>query len=286
MKILTCAGACFLACFTSLTMIQAQEKKSLPKPVVPTEKISLLNGKDLSDWYGWTKEYHREDPIGIFKLLPDGTLRISGEGYGGLTTKKEYADYYLVAEYRWGTETHLNRKDRSRDSGLLLHCQGPDGNYGGSKDKLGPWMASIEFQIIEGGTGDILVLRANDENGNLIESTATAEITKGPKNQSIWTPGGTPTEFKSGRINWFGRDPEWKDVIGFRGKNDVESPGQEWTKIECYAKGDTLVYLVNGVVVNRASKVYPAQGKILVQTEAAEIFFRRFDLYPLPETIP
>ncbi len=287
MKFTTLAAACALACLAPVATASAQETSKLPKPIVPTEKISLLNGKDLSKWYTWTKEDHLEDPKGIFKLLPDGTLRISGDGFGGLTTKDEYADYYFVAEYRWGTETFLSRKDKSRDSGVLVHCQGPDGNLGRGKDgSPGPWMASIEFQIIEGGTGDILVLRALDKDGKMIESTATCEITKDRDGENVWTPGGTETTFKSGRINWFGRDPDWKDVLGFRGKNDVESPGQEWTKIECYAKGDTLTYLVNGVVVNRAKNVYPKQGKILVQTEGAELFFRRFDLYPVPAVIP
>jgi len=277
-------------CCVALTMLMATvcsaDDIALPKPVIPTEKIVLLNGRDLSQWYTWLQESGLEDPLGVFKLLPDGTLRISGEGFGGLTTKEEFADYHLVMEYRWGTETFLSRKDRSRDSGILLHCQGPDGNYGATAARKGPWMASIELQIIEGGTGDMLVLRGNDRNGKLIESTATAEITRDRDNEAVWTAGGTPTVFTSGRVNWFGRDPDWKDVIGFRGRQDVESPGQDWTKVECYAKGDTLVYVVNGVVVNRLTDVAPRQGKILVQTEGAELYVRRLDLFPLPDVIP
>ena len=34
--------------------------------------------------------------------------------------------------------------------------------------------------------------------------------------------------------------------------------------MECIAKGDTLTYRVNGVVVNRATEVVPRQGKILL----------------------
>ena len=38
--------------------------------------------------------------------------------------------------------------------GVLIHAQGRMGNTG--KDFNGPWLRSIEFQIIEGGVGDIL----------------------------------------------------------------------------------------------------------------------------------
>jgi hypothetical protein len=259
----------------------------LPKAVVPTEKIALLSAKEWKEhWYSWLTEGGHEDPRGVFKLQEDGTLRISGDGFGGLITRKEYADYYLVMEYRWGKATWQNRVDRARDGGLLLHCQGPDGNFGGTKEKPGPWMTSVECQIIEGGVGDILVLRGKDENGEVMEASATSEITRDRDGEPVWTAGGEKQKFPRGRINWFGRDPDWKDVLGFRGKNDVDSPGQEWTRLECFMKGDTLVYRVNGVVVNRASEVLPKQGKILLQTEGAEMFVRKLDLQPLPDQIP
>lgn len=256
------------------------------KAVVPTETIHLLNGKDLSHWYTWLADAGYEDPRNVFTIQDDGILRISGDGYGGIITKKEYADYYLVMEYRWGTKTWQNRVDRARDSGLLLHCIGPDGNFGGSAGKPGPWMTSIEFQIIEGGVGDILVLQGTDKDGKKLYAAATCEITRDRDGEAVWKAGGEKTRFERGRINWYGRDPDWKDVLGFRGPDDVDSPGQEWTKLECYAKGDTLTYYVNGVLVNRATEVAPQQGKILVQTEGAEMFVRQLELRPLPAKLP
>jgi len=49
---------------------------------------------------------------------------------------------------------------------------------------------------------------------------------------------------KGGRLNWQKRDVDWKDTIGFRGKDDVESPFGQWTRFEVIAKGDTLQYFV------------------------------------------
>lgn len=274
--------------FALLFVVAANAEDAKVAAVVPKQTIPLIDGsKDLSKyWYVWLEDAGNNDPRGVFTMQSDGILKISGDGFGGLITKNEYANYHLVLEYRWGVPTYRSRKDKARDSGLLLHCKGPDGNYGGKDGKPGPWMSSIEYQIIEGGVGDILVLSGKDAKGNPLNSSVTCEITEGPKNQNIWKEGGTKKTFAKGRINWSGRDPEWKDVAGFRGKNDVESPGQEWTKLEAFVSGDKLVYVVNGKVVNRATEVSPTQGKILLQTEGAELYVRKLVLEPLPSKLP
>ena len=38
---------------------------------------------------------------------------------------------------------------------------------------------------------------------------------------------------------------------------------------------------INGVTVNEAIDVWPTSGKILLQNEGNEIFYRRFELHPL-----
>jgi hypothetical protein len=97
----------------------------------------------------------------------------------------------------------------------------------------------------------------------------------------VFDPAGEAREFESGRVNWYGRDPDWADKLGFRGKDDVESPHGQWTRLEVLAQGDRLTYLVNGKVVNEASRSSLTEGKIIIQSEGAEIFFRRIDLEPL-----
>ncbi len=275
---------CLLVGAASLSADEPSPGKQ--EAIAPQQTIDLLATKDLKDWYTWLTDDGHDDPRGVFAMQPDGALRISGDGFGGLITRNEYRDYHLVMEYRWGKETWRGRKDRSRDGGLLLHCQGPDGNYGGSAGKPGPWMTSIECQIIEGGVGDILVLSGKDAKGEQIPAGVTCEIVRDRDGEAVWKAGGEKTRFTRGRINWFGRDPDWKDVLGFRGSQDVESPGQEWTTLECFVQGDTLTYRVNGVIVNRATKALPNQGKILLQTEGAEMFVRKLQLRPLPDRLP
>ena len=74
---------------------------------------------------------------------------------------------------------------------------------------------------------------------------------------------------------------EWKDVLGFRGKNDVENPVGEWNMLECIAEDGEISIFLNGTLVNKATDVKPRKGRIQLQSEGAEIFFRRIDLTPL-----
>ena len=55
-----------------------------------------------------------------------------------------------------------------------------------------------------------------------------------------------------------------------------------WIEVVC--AGDTLEYFVNGKLVNKASGLSNTNGKLMFQSEGAEIFFRRIELHPLPTT--
>ena len=244
--------------------------------VSPTDDpIKLFNGRNMEGFYTWIRDETYSDPNKVFTVR-DGMIHISGNGYGGLITNKSYRDYHLIVEFKWGEKTWGNRVDRTRDSGLLLHCWGPNGGYNNT------WMASIEAQIIEGGVGDILVLTGTDpDTGQILPTSLTAEITKDRDGEKVWKKGGERVTISSGRINWFGRDVDWADTIGFRGRDDVESPFGEWTRMEVIADGGHLLYKVNGVVVNEAFEAKPDFGRLLLQTEQAEMFVRRFELWPL-----
>ncbi len=251
------------------------ERETAVRPV--DGPIRLFNGRNLEGFYTWIRDRAYADPDRVF-TVEDGMIHVSGQGYGGLITQQAYRDYHLVIEFRWGQKTWGNREGRARDSGILLHCWGPDGGYAGT------WMASIEAQIIEGGVGDLLVLTGSDPlTGRAYPSSVTAEITKDRDGEKVWHRGGQRVTISGGRINWFGRDPDWADVAGFRGRDDVESPLGEWTRMDVIAEGDHLIYKVNGVVVNEAFDVSPDAGRLLLQTEQAELFVRRFELWPLDQ---
>lgn len=233
--------------------------------------IQVFNGKDLTGFYKFVKERGRDqDPKQVF-TVKDGLLRISGEEWGCVTTVDEYENYHLVVEFKWGELTHANRVAAARDSGVLLHSVGADGAYGGV------WMHSIECQLIEGGTGDLLVVGDGTDNFKITSPVAAEMVDK----CHVFQPDGKPATITSGRINWYGRDPLWKDVKGFRGKQDVEKPLGEWNRLECLVEGDRIIVKLNGVLVNQCYDVLPKKGKIQIQSEGAELYVRRMDVTPL-----
>ena len=61
-------------------------------------------------------------------------------------------------------------------------------------------------------------------------------------------------------------------------KKDAEKPSGEWNKIEVIADGGKCTHVVNGVVVNEATEASVAKGKIILQSEGAEVFYRKVEL--------
>jgi len=139
------------------------------------------------------------------------------------------------------------------------------------------WMQSLECQIIEGGCGDILMVAGEEK----FKPKLTVNTRIGTDGQPYFDPNGKPDTRDSGRFNWWGRDVEWKDVLGIRGKRDVEKPTGEWNTMVVICQGDTLTYLVNGVLVNQGRGANQTRGKLQFQSEGAEILFRKIEIRPL-----
>ena len=106
------------------------------------------------------------------------------------------------------------------------------------------WPKSIECQIQEGDTGDFW----------LIDSTTI--ITNGVRTE----PGS------------FVRIPK---------KFNGEMPTGEWNRIEIIANNGKLTYIVNGKIVNEGEAPSVTAGKILIQSEGAEIYYRKIEIAEL-----
>ena len=106
------------------------------------------------------------------------------------------------------------------------------------------WPVSIECQIQEGDVGD------------------------------IWLIGKTTMMVD-------GKRTEPKDYNRVVKKRDAEKPNGEWNKVEIIANNGKITYLVNGVVVNEGEDPSIRKGKILIQSEGAEIFYRKIEIAEL-----
>jgi hypothetical protein len=231
--------------------------------------IFSFNGRDLSGFYTFTRDNKYQDPDQVFSVH-DGMVRVSGRETGGLTTRDSFSNYHLIVEWKWGNKTWTPRRFQARNSGILVHSRGPDG------DALASWMESIECQIIEGGSGDLLVVSGKGPPPSL-----SSEVRIGPDGQPYYQKGGALKTLKRFGFHWWGRDPGWKDVLWFRGPDDIEKPVGEWNRMEVVCDGDTILCILNGTLVNVGIKSSLTSGKILFQSEGAEIFFRTIEVRSL-----
>ena len=254
--------------------------------VSPREPVILYHSTsrhDLSAFYTWTNKHGRDnDPDRVFTLVDqvDGApaIRVSGQHYGGIVTKQSFTNYRLILEFRWGSVTWGDRKNKARDSGILFHMSGEDGNN--NKNFRGAWTRSVEYQILEGGTGDIWLVNGYDRDKPDVSTSPTMMISVKPGTR-VWDPAGTPTKFNLGRIAWQKVDPDWKPTLGFRGRDDVEKPVGQWNRIEMICEGGDVTYFLNDVKVNEGKNGSFKEGRLLFQSEGAEIFFRRIEIHPL-----
>ena len=272
-----------IASFYFAVVAHADAVGKEPAPIAdealsPTDDvIRLFDGKSLGDCYTWLKDTKREDPRQVFRVT-DGILHISGDGLGGLVTNKRYRDYHLVLEFKWGDRTWRGREKAARDSGLLIHSNGRDGGYGGT------WMPAIEVQIIEGGVGDFVPVPGPDENGQPVPIAYTCNVSRDRDEEVIWNKDGERETFRRGnlkRVNWYGRDPDWEDRKGVRGPQDQDSALGEWTRLDVICDGGHIEVFVNGTKVNEAFDASPREGRLQLQSELAEVYYRRWELWPL-----
>jgi hypothetical protein len=192
-------------------------------------------------------------------------LRISGETYGCLQTKESFSNYHLKLDTRWGGKKWVPRLDEPKDSGILYHSRGPFG-----VDYWKSWALSHEFQVIEHGLGEYWTQATSAMD---IRALAKAEGEEAPR----WDPSAPWMEFAA---------PNNHALAG----SDQDRVGA-WNRLELVCFEDDCVHIVNGLVVMALKHaryrdgqewVPMTGGKLQIQSEAAEVFYRDIEIRPIP----
>jgi hypothetical protein len=64
-------------------------------------------------------------------------------------------------------------------------------------------------------------------------------------------------------------------------KKDNEKPTGEWNKLEIVAQNGKCTHIMNGEVVNEGTDASLRSGRILIQSEGAEIYYRKIEITEL-----
>ena len=246
----------------------------------------MFNGKDLNGWDTYLgpplddagKKLSdipvglNNDPNHVFSIARDGAenvIRISGQEWGGISTKKEYGDFHLQLKFKWGSLSWGQKKGKKKDSGLLYFAVGEHGA------DYGAWMRSQEFQIQEGDCGDYWGVAGGMQDIRAIKKSDS---------EYVYNPAGELYTFSA------------SSKVGRHCVKapDAEKPSGEWNTIDLYCHGDTSIHAVNGKVVmalyhsqqmDNGQATELSKGKLQIQSEGAEVFYKSIKIKSL-EAIP
>lgn len=243
-----------LAALALLGVCVAVGRAQTPTVPIPAHEpaIVLFDGKDLSQFDTFLRGRGlNTDPDHVFRV-EDGMIHVSGKEMGYIITKQSFHRFYLRAEFKWGVGTFGERAGQARDSGILYNIQG--------EQKV--WPRSIEFQIKEGETGDFWLT-----DGAALTGADGKRVT-GPPNSAV-------------NIGHIDKGPE-TNVVGFRNTaGEYERPHGEWNTLEVVVEDKVIHQYVNGKLANVGTDPFPTEGKVLFQSEGAEVYFRDIQLSPL-----
>lgn len=277
-------------CLLLMAALLACPARAQAAATTPTGQITLFNGTNFAGLYPWFSTSGFSDPNQVFRVT-NGLLHITGDGWGALTTSNAYRDYVMVLEFKWGPRTWAGRQGLAKDGGVLFHSQGIEGGWSGLL------MPGIQAQVIDGGIGDLILMRGEDGGGQQVPISITVPVEQVPSGVNPpnwnyrggyrWNPGGAPATFNQSldSVHWSGWDSNWVDVVGYRGQTVVESPDGQWNRMVVVASNDTFQIFLNGSQVNAASNVVPSEGKLQLEVEFAEHFVRRWELWPLGQPV-
>ncbi|MBC8054209.1 MAG: DUF1080 domain-containing protein [Sphingobacteriaceae bacterium] len=198
------------------------------------------------------------DPLNVFSTVIENDetiLKITGQMYGGLTTKASYSNFHLKFQVKWGEKKYEPRLTQKRDNGVLYHCTGPHGKF------WNVWMRSQEMQVQEGDMGDYFGLAGAKSSVTVIKTADKAW------QYSLKAPS---VELTYARQN-----------------GGVEKPNGEWNSLELICIGDKSIHVVNGKVVNvltggriteSGNDIPLSSGKIQIQSEGAEAYYKNIQI--------
>jgi hypothetical protein len=235
--------------------------------------VKIFNGKNWDGWYLKTKGNDAETAKKLY-AIEDGVVHVfnkdfannyklgTGENdtHGLFYTNKKYSKYILRFEYKWGSKVANNFADWQYDAGCYYHV---------SNDEI--WPTGFEYQIRFDQT------KNRNHTGDIIQGSGT---------KYKWFPSADGTTFLSPDLGGKAQVVDgWMHYASTPKK--VNTLNGKWNKCEVIVMANQyVIHKLNGEIINIATDLSQGEGKIGLQSETAEIFYRKIEIKEFDEIIP
>jgi hypothetical protein len=235
--------------------------------------VSIFNGKNWDGWYLKVKSNDAETAKKLY-AIEDGVVHVfnkdfpnnyklgTGENdtHGLFYTTKKYSKYILCFEYKWGSKVANNFADWQYDAGCYYHV---------IDDKI--WPTGFEYQI------------RYDQTKN---RNHTGDLIQGNKTKYKWFPSQDGTSFLSPSLGGKAQEVEgWMHYASTPKKYNALN--DKWNQCEIIVMGNQYaIHKLNGEIINIATDLSVSEGVIGLQSETAEIFYRKIEIKEFDEIIP
>ncbi len=230
---------------------------------------TIFNGKN---WDGWYLKLRKSDStlakevftiengiVHVFKTVPVGSELKNGTNpsHGLFYTNKSYSKFIFKFEYKWGKNTANNFDAFQYDAGMYYHV---------TDDKI--WPIGIEYQVRYNHT------KNENHTGDFVGPVSYDWTSDANGKFAFAADGGKSQTVKGGQHYA-------KPTQNYNGLND------KWNQCEVIVMdGKYAIQKLNGEVVNVATNFSVSQGKIGLQSETGEIYYRNIKIKEFKEFVP
>lgn len=240
--------------------------------VLENEFEPLFNGENFDDWELLLRNGTEQEAKQVYTIDEDGTLHFfrdlpegSGNGperrnafHGVMATKKSYSKYHLKFEYKWGEKLVNNYDQYQYDAGVFYHIL-----------ELKVFPVGLQYQVRYNHHEN------KNHSGDFIASGVKMQwYSKDGKTFEHPSKEGEPQPVRRGQHFAY-------PTSNFNGLND------EWNSCEIIVMdNDYAIHKLNGKLVNMATNLEPSEGRIALEAETGEIFWRNIQIKEFENTIP
>ena len=236
-----------------------------------SESHYLFIGSGFEGWQPIIRRGSADEAMNVFEITnkiihvyanhPDGYQlnEKKNDTHGVLFTKKSYSRYSLKLEYKWGSKKINNFGAWQYDAGLFYHV---------TEAKI--WPRGLEYQIRYNH------LKNRNHTGDLWNlSGGPVTVYSDDKNTfKPWAQGGTVTPLARGEFFAL-------QNVQFNALNN------KWNTVEIIVMGSRYaIHKLNGQIVNILTDLPHSSGKIGLQAETAEIYYRNIRIKQFENPVP